>query len=160
MHWPYEREAIIGSLPRSGVFLTARVLGVDVGTVRVGLAVSDPAGITAQPLEVIDGPGPAGFVGAVAERARDLDVEEIVVGIPLRMDGGRGPAAAAAEEFARSLEEASGLPVRRWDERLSTKQAQRAMRAGGANGRKQRGTVDMVAAALVLGAYLEAKRAR
>src|ERR671910_150010 len=112
-----------------------RVLGVDVGTARVGLALSDPAGITAQPLEVIEGAGPSGFAAAVAERARELEVEEIVVGIPLRMDGARGPAAEAAEAFARSLEDASGLPVHRWDERLSTKEAERAMRAAGANGR-------------------------
>ncbi|MGH2759761.1 MAG: Holliday junction resolvase RuvX [Actinomycetota bacterium] len=138
----------------------ARVLGVDVGTARVGLALSDPAGITAQPLEVIEGEGPTGFVAAVAERARELDVEEIVVGIPLRMNGARGPAAEAAEAFARSLEDASGLPVQRWDERLSTKQAERAMRTAGANARRQRGVVDKVAAALVLGAYLDAKRPR
>ncbi len=137
-----------------------RVLGVDVGTTRVGLALSDPAGITAQPLEVIDGPGASGFAAAIAERVRELEVEEIVVGIPLHMDGRRGPAAEAAEAFAVSLEEATGLPVRRWDERLSTKEAERAMRAGGADGRKQRGVVDKVAAAIVLGAYLDARRAR
>jgi putative Holliday junction resolvase len=138
----------------------SRVLGVDVGTVRVGLALSDPAGITAQPLEVINGPGPSGFAAAVAERARELEVSEIVVGIPLRMDGGRGPAADAAEAFALSLEEVTGLPVARWDERLSTKEAERAMRAAGANSRRQRGVVDKVAAALVLSAYLEARRPR
>lgn len=138
----------------------SRVLGVDVGTARVGLALSDPAGITAQPLEVIDGPGPSGFLAAVADRARELEVEEIVVGIPLRMDGRHGPAADAAEEFARSLEEATGLPVVRWDERLSTKEAERAMRSAGANGRRQRGVVDKVAAALVLSSYLEARRPR
>lgn len=137
-----------------------RVLGVDVGTARVGLALSDPVGITAQPLEVIDQPGPSGFAAVVAERARALEVEEIVVGIPLRMDGKEGPAAEAAEGFARSLEELTGLPVQRWDERLSTKEAERAMRAGGANARRQRGIVDKVAAALVLSSYLEHKRGR
>lgn len=132
-----------------------RVLGVDLGTVRVGLAVSDPEGLMAQPLDVI---ASADAVEAIAERARELEVAEIVVGIPLRMSGARGPEAEAAEEFARSLEEATDLPVRRWDERLSTVEAERAMRAAGASARKQRGVVDKVAAALILDAYLESRR--
>ncbi len=132
-----------------------RVLGVDLGTVRVGLAVSDPEGLMAQPLDVI---ASADAVEAIAERARELEVAEIVVGIPLRMSGARGPEAEAAEEFARSLEEATDLPVRRWDERLSTVEAERAMRAAGASARKQHGVVDKVAAALILDAYLESRR--
>jgi putative Holliday junction resolvase len=133
-----------------------RVLGVDLGTVRVGLAVSDPDGIVARPLEVIE--GPRDFATAVAERARDLEVSEVVVGIPLRLSGEHGPEAAAAEEFARRLEQSTAIPVRRWDERLSTVEAQRSMRAAGHDARTQRGVVDKVAAALVLGAYLESRR--
>jgi putative Holliday junction resolvase len=132
----------------------ARVLGVDIGSVRIGLAVSDPEGITAQPLEVLKGAD----AKAVADRARELDVEEIVVGIPLRLDGTRGPEVEAAESFARELEAESSLPVHRWDERLSTVEAERAMRAGGRSARKQRGVVDKVAAAIILGAYLESRR--
>ncbi|HYZ90999.1 MAG TPA: Holliday junction resolvase RuvX [Actinomycetota bacterium] len=134
----------------------ARVLGVDFGTVRVGLAISDPEGITAQPLEVLEGADPK----TVAARARELDAEEIVVGIPLRMDGTRGPEVEVAEAFARALESESSLPVHRWDERLTTVQAERAMRAGGKKTRSQRGVVDKVAAALILGAYLESRRSR
>lgn len=134
-----------------------RVLGVDVGTARIGLAVSDPEGLLAQPLEVVAAGEDA--VAAIAARASELEVGEIVVGVPLRMDGTRGPAAESAVRFAAELEEASGLPVRTWDERLSTVEASRAMRAGGADARRQRGRVDKVAAALVLGAYLEAQRA-
>jgi putative Holliday junction resolvase len=137
-----------------------RVLGVDLGSTRVGLALSDPDGVVAQPLEVLTGAGADGFAAAVAERARELGAAEIVVGIPLRLDGGHGPEADAAEAFARLLEEKTALPVHRWDERLSTVQAQRAMRSAGANTRRQRGVVDKVAAALVLGAYLDSRRHR
>jgi len=133
----------------------ARVLGVDIGTVRVGLAVSDPDGVLASPLDVVPREGAE---AEIAERTRNLEVDEIVVGIPLCMDGSHGPAADAAEAFARALEGAIGVPVARFDERLSTKEAERAMRAGGSNARKQRGVVDKVAAALVLQAFLDSRR--
>ena len=134
-----------------------RILGVDVGSVRIGLALSDPLGITAQGLEVID-VSDASPIEAVVQRVREHEVEEIVVGIPRRMDGTRGPEAESAEVFARALEEATALPVTRWDERLSTKEAARSMRAAGADARKQRGVIDKVAAAIFLQAYLESRR--
>ena len=133
----------------------ARVLGVDIGSVRVGLAVSDESGVIAQPLDVVLREG---ALDEIADRTRDLDVDEIVVGIPLRMDGSRGPEAEEAETFAHDLETQTHLPVARWDERLSTVQAERSMRSAGAGSRKQRGRVDKVAAALVLQAYLDNKR--
>lgn len=138
----------------------SRVLGVDLGSARVGLAVSDPAGVTAQPLEVLKRSDTDDLVATVAQRAAELEVGEIVVGIPLRMDGAHGPEADAAESFAVQLEFATSVPVRRWDERLSTVDASRAMRRAGADARQQRGVVDKVAAALVLGAYLESRRPR
>lgn len=136
----------------------ARVLGIDFGSARIGLAVSDPQGLTAQPLDVVA----AGddVAEAIAARARELDVSEIVVGIPLRMNGEHGPEADAAESFAQRLEALTKLPVRRWDERLSTVEATRVMRGGGARAKQQRGVVDKVAAAIVLGAYLESRRAQ
>ncbi len=134
-----------------------RVLGVDLGTVRVGLAVSDPDGILAQPFEVIERER-AEF--EIASRAARLEVDEIVIGIPFSMDGTRGQAAEAAEAFAETLEERTGLPVARWDERLSTKEAERAMRAGGKKAKQQRGTVDKIAAALILQSYLDSRRPR
>jgi putative holliday junction resolvase len=134
-----------------------RVLGVDLGSARVGLALSDPLGATAQPLEVIDA---TDATAQIVERIRDLEVTEIVVGIPFRLDGSRGPEAEQAEMFAHELEELTGLPVTRWDERLSTVEAERTMRAGGTNARRQRGVVDKVAAAVVLQAYLESRRQR
>ena len=133
------------------------MLGIDIGTVRVGLAVSDPDGLVAQPLEVV----PRGTAtDAIADRTRELEVGEVVVGIPLRMDGSHGPEADAAETFARTLEGLLDVPVARWDERLSTKEAERSMRAAGANSRKQRGVVDKVAAAMVLQSFLDSRRPR
>jgi putative pre-16S rRNA nuclease len=134
-----------------------RVLGIDIGTVRVGLAVSDPLGLLAQPLGVVPRDG---AVDEIESRSSALEVEEIVVGIPLRLDGSHGPEAEAAEAFARDLESRLALPVARWDERLSTKQAERSMSSAGASSRKQRGVVDKVAAALVLQAFLDSRRPR
>lgn len=131
------------------------MLGVDIGSVRVGLAVSDAGGVIAQPLSVVPR---ATALDEIVHRTRDLEVGEIVVGIPLRMDGSRGPEAEEAESFARDLESQTELPVARWDERLSTVQAQRAMRSGGVDARGQRGNVDKVAAAVVLQAFLDSRR--
>ena len=130
--------------------MSGRVLCVDYGTVRIGLAVSDPLGATAQPLDVV-----AAEVDAVVERARDLEVAEIVVGLPLRTSGEEGPEAGAVRSFARDVEEASGIPVHLWDERLSSVQAERVM---GGNARKRRGSIDKVAAAIVLQNFLDARR--
>ena len=129
--------------------MSGRVLCVDYGTVRIGLAVSDPLGATAQPLEVVSD------IEDVVERARELEVAEIVVGLPLRTSGEEGPEAEAAREFARDVEEASGIPVHLWDERLSSVQAERVM---GGDSRKRRGSVDKVAAAIVLQNFLDARR--
>lgn len=133
-----------------------RVLGVDHGTRRVGLAISDPLRRTAQPVEVVTATKDRGLLDAVAEAASRLEAEEIVVGLPVRLDGTEGPAAAAARGFADALRERTALPVVLWDERLSSVEASRAMRAGGVDARRQRGSVDKVAAAIVLRAYLEA----
>lgn len=132
-----------------------RVLGVDIGTVRVGLAISDPDGVLAQPFDVIERDG-ADL--EIARRATELDVAEIVVGVPFKLDGSVGQAAEEAEAFAHALELETGLVVSRWDERLSTKEAERAMRAGGKKAKQQRGNVDKVAAALVLQSFLDHRR--
>lgn len=134
-----------------------RILCVDYGRRRVGLAVSDPLGHTAQPLEVIERRKGKSIVDAVLEVARAYAAEEIVVGLPLRLDGTRGTAAEAAQQFASALSERGGVNVALWDERLSSTQAVRGMRGSGVDARRQRGTVDKVAAAVVLQSYLEAR---
>jgi putative Holliday junction resolvase len=133
----------------------SRILGVDLGTVRVGLAISDPEGILAQPMEVI--PRENADV-EIAYRATRFEVTEIVVGIPFTMDWSKGKAAKEAEAFADALEERTKLVVARWDERLTTKEAERAMRDVGKDARRQRGMVDKIAAALILQSYLDSRR--
>jgi putative Holliday junction resolvase len=139
-------------------------LGVDVGAVRVGLAVSDVHGVLATPVETLRR-DPAGradqdrIVHEVVER----EALEVVVGLPRSMSGAEGPAAAAARVYARPLAgrlRAAGLdtPVRLVDERLSTVQAHRSLRASGVAGRKQRAVVDQVAAVVLLQQALDSER--
>jgi putative Holliday junction resolvase len=132
-----------------------RSLGVDLGKVRVGLAVSDPQGMFAQPLAVV--PRDAA-TEEIAFHAAHLEVEQIVVGIPVRLDGEWGPEAEEAESFASALGHRTGLPIELWDERLSTKEAERVMRAVGKKAREQRGVVDKVAAAIILQSFLDSRR--
>jgi len=132
-----------------------RVLAVDPGSTRVGLAISDPDRILAQPLEVIDADEARQHIAC---RVLEFGITDIVVGIPYKMDGSRGPEAEKAEAFALDIEQLTGVTVHRWDERLSSVQASHAMRAAGASEKKQRGKVDMVAAAVVLQGFLETHR--
>jgi putative Holliday junction resolvase len=130
------------------------VLGIDVGTARIGVAVSDPDRRVAVPVATVAAGAPADLE-AIAVIAEEHDVNEIVVGLPLRMDGGRGRAAEAAETFGARLGERLGLPVRFEDERLSTVEADRALAATGAGGRERRTSVDRSAAAVILQSYLD-----
>lgn len=134
-----------------------RVLAVDYGKVRCGLAVSDRLGTTAQPLEVVIRPPKGSLVQSVLDVALRVEAELIVVGLPLKMDGTPGREAEAAKAFAKALEERSGLAVRLWDERLSTVEASRGLRQAGMSAKRQRGKVDMVAAAVVLRSFLESR---
>src|SRR2546423_853747 len=102
----------------------ARVLAVDLGAARIGLAMSDPGGLVAQPLDVIANDD--GAIDAIAT----LGADEFVVGLPIRMNGTRGPEAEAAEAFAQLLRERTNKPVTLWDERFSTVEAERTMRFG------------------------------
>ena len=132
---------------------------MDPGTKRVGLALSDPSATIAQALATI----PAEPAGTLAERltamAQMHGAERIVVGLPRRLDGTRGPEAVAAQELADRLRKASGLPVEMVDERLTTVAAERALIADGVRREKRRLTVDRVAAALMLQAHLDRRRA-
>lgn len=129
-----------------------RTLGIDPGERRVGLAVSDPLGITAQGLETFD--RRTGDLTAHLRRLVEAyDVGEIVVGHPLSMSGRPSQTTRDAEEFARGLERSLGLPVSLWDERLSSAEARRVL----AGSRAPRGATDRVAATLILQSYLDAK---
>jgi putative Holliday junction resolvase len=132
-----------------------RILALDHGSKRIGVAVSDELGMIAQPLEFI----PAEPEGARWGRLQALLVERevalIVVGMPRNMDGSFGPAADTVRAFMDALRGRVTVPVRAWDERLTTVQAQRAMYEAAVPGRKRRQTVDRTAAAILLQSFLD-----
>ncbi len=139
-----------------------RILGIDPGDKRTGVAVSDPLWITAQPREVIREKDQAKVAARVAEIARELSAVEIVIGLPVNMNGTEGPRARRAREFGAAVErlvsEFGDLPVRFWDERLTTMQAGRVLRGRGARARKAK--IDVVSAQIMLQSYLDARSRR
>ena len=134
--------------------LQPRVLGLDVGEKRIGVAMSDPLGITAQPLGVIDAES---GIQKLKELVSKHEVELIVVGHPLTLKGERGERAHSVEEFARNLESETGVPCTLVDERLSSKAAERAMREMGRKPSREKGRVDELAAIIILQSYLDRK---
>lgn len=135
-----------------------RILAVDPGSKRVGLALSDPTGTIAQPLQTVDAEPPESLASRLAAIARDRSVDRIVVGLPRRMDGTDGPEAKAARRLATELRQESRLPVELVDERLTTVAAERSLREGGVRGATRRQKVDGVAAALLLQSHLDRRR--
>ena len=134
-----------------------RILAVDYGRRRVGLAVSDEMGLAARGLPTVRAGSRSSAVDSVAQVASDVGAAALLVGLPLNMNGSRGPMAEAAEAFAAALNRTTGLPVRVWDERLTTVAARRAIREIGARDRDKKGTVDRMAAVLLLNNYLQAQ---
>lgn len=133
-------------------------MGVDPGTRRVGLAISDPTGTIAQPLPTVDAEPRDTLPARLAEIAGANDAGRIVVGLPRRMDGSHGPEARASQELAAALRTATHLPVELVDERLTTAQAERAMISGGVRRARRKATIDGVAATLLLQSHLDRKR--
>jgi putative Holliday junction resolvase len=139
----------------------ARVLGVDLGERRIGLALSDPLGLIAGPYQTIERTGsPAADRRALLAAARDAEAERIVVGLPLSMSGRSGPAAQAAlaEVEALRAEAGNNLPIETHDERLTTVTANRALADGKVRKGDRRKIVDQVAAAVMLQAWLDGRR--
>jgi putative Holliday junction resolvase len=136
-----------------------RALGVDLGSKRIGLATSDRSGTLASPLQTLARSSSRRHDhAAIASIVRDREIEVVVVGLPLSLDGSAGPAAKAARVEAGQLASVVGVPVEMYDERFTTVTAQREMRDAGLDGRAQRKVVDMAAAAVMLQAWLEARR--
>jgi len=135
-------------------------LGVDVGEARVGLAACDPGALIATPVQTLTRDRETlADIGAIVAEAHDRAVIEVIVGLPRSLSGAEGPAAVHAREYAHALHQAlSGTPVRLWDERLTTIDAHRGLRASGVPGRKHRESVDQVAAMLILQGALDAER--
>ncbi|MBN9415818.1 MAG: Holliday junction resolvase RuvX [Candidatus Eremiobacteraeota bacterium] len=135
-----------------------RVLAVDFGRKRLGLAMSDPGGIVAAPLPAIQRKGD-GWWDELMKLIVEQEVREVVVGLPRNMDGSYGPSSEICRKFAADLEKRSGLKPYLLDERLTSKAASNTLREGGLSERQQRGKLDSVAASLLLQVYLQ-KRGR
>lgn len=123
-------------------------LGIDVGRARVGVARSDPDGMLAVPVETV--PRDDASIDRIVQIAREYDLLEFVVGLPVNMQGADTPSTTDAREFAAALQVRSGLPVRLVDERLSTVTAHAALRSSGRSQKKSRSIVDQVAAVVLL----------
>ncbi len=138
----------------------SKVLGVDYGERRTGIAISDAARAIAFPRETLDCPRLEQAAAAVARFAAAEGVAEIVVGYPLNMNGSKGPRAERTDAFLAELAARTVVPLRKWDERLSTRIAEAALLEAGTSRRKRRGAVDKLAAQVILQGYLEATAGR
>lgn len=132
-----------------------RIMGLDYGERRIGVAVSDELGLTAQGVESYTRQGRRADLAHLAAKAGELGAELIVVGLPLNMNGTRGPAAEEAEAFGRDLARMAGCGVVFVDERLTTAAAQRDLAALDVSRARRRKVVDRTAAALILQGYLD-----
>lgn len=138
----------------------ARAMGLDVGDKTVGLALSDALGITAQGLPTVQRKSLEADLAAIMAICRENDVERLVVGLPLNMDGSEGPRAEICRRFGDRLSERSGLPVEYWDERLTTAQAERVLLEADLSRRKRKKVIDRLAAQVILQAWMDARCAR
>ena len=131
-----------------------KILAVDYGDARTGLAACDPGEMLASPVGTVEHWGPQKVAEEAAKAAKEVRAERIVVGHPLNMDGTAGPRAQLCREFAALLREASGLPVVLWDERQTTVTATRYLNATDTRGKKRKKVIDAVAATVILESYL------
>jgi putative Holliday junction resolvase len=133
------------------------VLAIDPGSKRVGVAISDPGGTFALPLVVVDRSGDDSYVERLAELAASRGVDEVIVGLPLRLSGAQGPEADEARALAEALHSRLGVPVHLVDERLTTRQAEASLAGAGVGSRARRGRIDQVAAAVLLQGFLDSR---
>ncbi|ORW87898.1 crossover junction endodeoxyribonuclease RuvA [Mycobacterium sp. IEC1808] len=137
-----------------------RRLGIDVGSVRIGVAASDPDGILATPVETVRRDRSGRHVRRLAELAAELEAVEVIVGLPRTLADRTGPSAVDAIELAETLaRRIAPTPVRLADERLTTVSAQRSLRAAGVRAREQRAVIDQAAAVAILQSWLDQRRA-
>jgi len=135
-----------------------RIMGLDLGDKTIGVALSDPLGLTAQALEVVRRNGSLkDDLIRLKEIARANEVTRIVIGLPRNMNGTIGPRGELALEFTRQVEQSLGLPAETWDERLSTVAAERVLLDANMRRKKRRQVIDKIAAAVILQNYLDAR---
>jgi putative Holliday junction resolvase len=135
-----------------------RLLGLDFGTKRIGVALSDEMGWTSQGLTTIERKGNRKDLVKIGRLVEEHSVEEIVLGLPLNMDGSEGRAVEAVKKFAGLLEEQLKIPVHLWDERLTSWEAEEILKAAKVKAKKRKQVVDKLAATLILKSYLDAQR--
>jgi putative holliday junction resolvase len=134
-----------------------RILGLDVGSKRIGLAISDPLGITAQGLETLHRQNKRRDFSQLEQVIREHQVAEIVIGLPLRMTGGEGIQAEKMQVFAEEVGRRFRLPVHLWDERLTSAQANRLLRETDMSIKRRGEVVDQMAAVLILQSWMDAR---
>jgi putative holliday junction resolvase len=144
-------ETAPGNGPRR---LSGRVLGLDVGARRIGIAVTDPLGITAQGLETLQRRNKKHDFEHLSRLVREYDIKEFVVGLPLRMSGAEGIQAEKMQGFAEDLRKRFSLPVHLWDERLTSAEANRMLRSTDLSIQKRGQAVDRIAAVLILQGWI------
>jgi putative Holliday junction resolvase len=132
-----------------------RILALDHGTKRIGVAVSDELKMIAQPLEFIPAEPFADFLQRLKELLHEKQVELLIVGLPRNMNGSYGPAALKVQDFVAALRNAITVPIQTWDERLTTTQANRLLLQGNVRRQKRKEKVDQMAAAILLQSYLD-----
>jgi putative Holliday junction resolvase len=138
--------------------MMARVLSLDVGQRRIGIALSDQSGTIAQALKVYSATGSrARDIAEIKELVRQFEVSRVVVGLPKNLDGSIGPKAQEIMHFAEDIGRAAGVPVDLWDERFSTDEAHRIFDMASIKRKKRRGSIDMMAAQIILQGYLDAQ---
>jgi putative holliday junction resolvase len=135
-----------------------RVLAIDVGAVRIGLAISDPDARIATPLETVAGRPRAAAIARIVELLVARDIRQIVVGLPLDLDGREGQAVRRVRTFVDALREHTALPIEEWDERFTSVAAERSLVEADVRRAKRKTVIDQVAATLLLQGYLDAKR--
>jgi putative Holliday junction resolvase len=134
-----------------------RFVGLDVGERRIGVAVSDPLGMTAQPHEVVERRGARVDILALMEKLRGFEVAGFVAGLPLEMSGNEGSQVERVRTFCERLEKTTGIPVAYQDERLTSVQSERLLESAGVRRERRRGLLDKMAAALILQAWLDSR---
>ena len=139
---------------------SVRRLGVDTGARRIGLALSEPELQVAYPFRTLQPDGPRKAAHLIAEQIRATGAEEVVLGLPLRLDGSEGESARRVRRLAGLLEKLTSARLVLWDERLSTAAAARALSDAGVSSRKRRASLDRSAAVLILQSYLDSQRER
>lgn len=135
-----------------------KILSVDYGDARTGLAICDKGELLASPVEVIHEWNKDKLLVAVAQKAKELGAEEIVVGNPLNMNGSAGPRSELCHEFAEKLRTQTEIPVRMWDERSTTVTATHYLNVTDTRGKKRKNVVDAVAATIILESYLSYRK--